>query len=160
MKYRIACLLPTAVLLASCQTWGPTWSEVTGQIYQYPVEASTIAPTMVQNIDGNGAFPNKPGMPIRIEPGQRQMLLAAAQLSRWPGGTDLETMKLDAAPCVRYYIYGRYDTKLGVSWTPYIGYQESIPGCSVPGAGTASGTASADMTMPAPAPASARVASK
>ena len=52
------------------------------------------------------------------------------------------------------------DTKLGVSWTPYIGYQESIPGCSVPGAGTASGTASADMTMPAPAPASARVASK
>jgi hypothetical protein len=145
MRYRIACLLPTAMLLASCQTWGPTWSEVTGQIFQLPREASTVAPTMVQNIDGNGAFPNKRGMPIKIEPGERQMVLAAAQLSRWPGGTDLETMKLNAAPCVRYYINGRYDNKLGVSWTPYIGYEESIPGCTVPGAGTASGVASADL---------------
>jgi hypothetical protein len=160
MKYRIACLLPTAMLLASCQTWGPTWSEVTGQIYQFPREASTVAPTMVQNIDGNGAFPNRPGMPIKIEPGQRQLLLAAAQLSVWPGGTDLETMKLNAAPCVRYYIYGRYDNKLGVSWTPYIGHEESIAGCMVPGAGTASAVAEGDMTMPANAPATARVASK
>jgi hypothetical protein len=34
---------------------------------------------------------------------------------------------------VRYYINGRYETRLGLDWTPYIGYQESIPGCTVPG---------------------------
>jgi hypothetical protein len=133
MKYRYVWLLPTALLLGSCQTWGPTWSEVTGRIFLKPTDGFNVAPTAVQNIDGQGAFPNTPGMPIKIDPGKRVILLAAAPLSPWPGGTDLETMTLDAAPCVRYYINGRYDTRLGVSWTPFIGYQESIPGCTVPG---------------------------
>ena len=125
-------LLAVPLALAGCQTWGPTWSEVSGQRWNIPSVAFSTAPTAVNLIDGNGAFPNNPGQPIKVEPGPHTLLLAAAPLSNgWTGGTDLETMKLDFEPCKRYYINGKYDNRLGMSWKPFVDYVEPIAGCTV-----------------------------
>lgn len=125
-------ILLSVLALSSCQTWGPTWSEVTGNRWHIPSQELNVAPTAVQSIDGNGAFPNGPGQPIRVTPGSHTIVLAAAPLSAgWTGGTDLETVKLDIAPCKRYYINGKYDSRLGMSWKPFIDYEEPIAGCTV-----------------------------
>jgi hypothetical protein len=76
-----------AMMLSSCQTWGPTWSEVTGERWTIPSAG-------------------------------------------WTGGTDLETLKLDFAPCKRYYVNAKYDTRLSISWRPFVDYVEPIAGCT------------------------------
>ena len=124
-------LLPLA--LAGCQTWGPTWSEVTGQVWTIPPAEFNTAPTGVNLIDGSGAFQRTPGYGgIKVEPGTHTLVLQAAPISAgWTGGTDLETFKVDFAPCKRYYINAKYDTRLSVSWKPFIDYVEPIAGCTV-----------------------------
>ena len=124
-------LLPLA--LAGCQTWGPTWSEVTGQVWTIPPAEFNTAPTGVNLIDGKGAFQRTPGYGgIKVEPGMHTLVLQAAPISAgWTGGTDLETYKVDFAPCKRYYINAKYDTRLSVSWKPFIDYVEPIAGCTV-----------------------------
>ena len=129
---RKALLLAVPFVLAGCQTWGPTWSEVSGQRWNIPPVGFNTAPTAVNLIDGNGAFPNNPGQPIKVEPGPHTLVLAAAPLSPgWTGGTDLESFKLDIEPCKRYYINGKYENRLGTSWKPFIDYVEPIAGCTV-----------------------------
>jgi hypothetical protein len=119
-----------AVVLAGCQTWGPTWSEVTGQ--RWNLTNLNTVPTSVQTIDGNSAFGNTPGQPIKATSGEHVIVLAAAPLSPgWTGGTDLETVKINLEPCKRYYLNGVYDNRLGMSWKPFIDYVEPIAGCTV-----------------------------
>jgi hypothetical protein len=132
MKFRMAWMLPAVLLLGSCQTWGPTWSEVSGNMPNIP-PSENDAPTSVQNIDGSGAFPNGPGQPIKMTVGTHHLLLAAIPMTAWPGGTELKTMTLVAEPCVRYYINAHYDSRLSMEWKPYIGFKESISDCTVPG---------------------------
>ena len=124
-------LLPLA--LAGCQTWGPTWSEVTGQRWTIPPAEFNTAPIGVNLIDGSGAFQRTPGYGgIKVEPGTHTLVLQAAPISAgWTGGTDLETYVVDFAPCKRYYINAKYDTRLSVSWKPFIDYVEPIAGCTV-----------------------------
>ena len=126
-------LLLLTLALAGCQTWGPTWSEVTGERWTIPPAEFNTAPTYVNLIDGAGALQRAPGYGgIKVEPGTHVLVLAAAPLSAgWTGGTDLETFTLDFAPCKRYYINGKYDTRLSVSWKPFVDYVESIAGCTV-----------------------------
>jgi hypothetical protein len=124
--------LPAVLLLASCQTWGPTWSEVTGQRWTIPPKEFNTVPTFVNKIDGSSAYVSTPGQGIRVEPGPHALELAAPALSPgWTGGTDLVTMKLDFAPCKRYYINGRYSNPLGPNWSAFVDYEETIAGCTV-----------------------------
>jgi hypothetical protein len=121
-----------ALMLSSCQTWGPSWSEVTGERWSVPSADFNTAPAAVNLIDGVGSFQRVPGHAgIKVEPGSHVLVLAAAPLSPgWTGGTDLETFRLDFAPCQRYYINARYDTRLGTSWKPFVDHVESIAGCA------------------------------
>ena len=48
-----AVLAPT--LLDGCQTWGPTWSELTGQ--RYNVTIANRRPAIIDRVDDQGAFP-------------------------------------------------------------------------------------------------------
>ena len=48
-----AVLAPT--LLTGCQTWGPTWSELTGQ--RYNVTIVNRRPAIIDRVDDQGAFP-------------------------------------------------------------------------------------------------------
>jgi hypothetical protein len=131
-------LLPVigALALAGCQTWGPTWSEVTGR--RFDVVALNTAPVVINLIDGNGAFPNAPGTPIWITPGKRRISATAVPMSGgWTGGTDLVEFELDAKPCERYFIVARFENPLGPSWTPFVDEIQQIVGCKLPDAAPA-----------------------
>ena len=65
MKHRALLIAPLALLAAGCQTWGPTWGEVSGT--RYHVAVVNRQPTVIEKIDGNSAYPTRP---IKIEPGR------------------------------------------------------------------------------------------
>ena len=128
-------LIAVGLVLAvsGCATWGPTWSEITGQRFnRVSPEGLNTAPTIIVMVDGNSAFPNQPGQPIKVSPGERRVDMRAVPLSPgWTGGTNLVTMPLDAQPCKRYYINAKFENPLGPSWTPFIDFTEDIAGCRV-----------------------------
>jgi hypothetical protein len=111
--------------LSGCQTWGPTWSEVTGDRYVGGILYRR--PAIIEHIDDQGAFVSNP---IRIEPGMRRVELSAP-VPRWPGGSDLKVMMLDAEPCKLYYINAQFKNNVSLDWTPVIDYVVTIPGCKV-----------------------------
>lgn len=47
--------LAGAAMLEGCQTWGPTWSELTGA--RYNVTIVNRRPTSINMVDNQGAFP-------------------------------------------------------------------------------------------------------
>ena len=78
-------LLPVFLLslvLPGCQTWGPTWSEVsgaryaTGEIHQYR------RPAIIERVDDQGAFAK---YPVKMEPGTHRIVLGGPAPG-WPGG--------------------------------------------------------------------------
>jgi hypothetical protein len=124
-------VVAAVLMITGCQTWGPTWSEVSGR--RYNLVEMNVAPTMIERVDDQGAFATGPDLPVRIEPGSRRVVLQAYPLSAgWAGGMDVEVMTLDAEPCKRYFINARFANPLGRSWTPFVDYVETISGCIVP----------------------------
>ena len=121
--------LAAPLLLDGCQTWGPTWSEVTGQ--RYNVTITNRRPAMIDMVDNQGAFPD-PRL-IKITPGEHR-LVVQGPAPGWPGGPPLHVMMLNAEPCKRYYINAQFDTTITQQWTPVIDYVEPIAGCQIPAA--------------------------
>ena len=122
---KILPLLAATLLLSGCQTWGPTWSEVTG--VRFHRTQINRMPTLIENVDGRSAFPT---YPIRIEPGRRVLSLQGIPPSAGWRGT-VQSFTLDAEPCKRYYINAQFDNALTASrWTPVIDEVETIAGCS------------------------------
>jgi hypothetical protein len=123
-------LLPALValpLLAGCQTWGPTWSEVTGARYANGTINEYRRPAVIERVDDQGAFVSNP---IKIEPGPRRLVLGAPTPG-WPGGNDLKVYMLDAAPCKRYYINAQFKNNVEIDWEPVLDYAEDIVGCKI-----------------------------
>ena len=123
-------LLPVFLLslvLPGCQTWGPTWSEVsgarysTGEIYQYR------RPAVIEHVDDQGAFAS---FPVKMEPGTHRIVLGGPAPG-WPGGAELKVFMLDAAPCKRYYVNAQFLNNVQPDWTPVIDYVEDIAGCTI-----------------------------
>ena len=122
-------LLAVPFALAGCQTWGPTWSEVTGQ--RFHVTELNRGPVVVEQIDGRSAFPNRRGQAIWMEAGKRNMTLQGVPLRPGWQGT-LQEFVLDAQPCKRYYVNAQFENPLSPSaWKPVIDHVESISGCQV-----------------------------
>jgi hypothetical protein len=121
-----------ALALSSCATWGPSWSEVTGSTAYSRTQIDT-APTLVNAIDGGNPGPRVGYYGgYKIEPGKHTFELQAAPLSAgWRGGTELQNLTLDVAPCKRYFIVGKYENRLGMQWQPQISYVEDIAGCQL-----------------------------
>jgi len=119
----LALFLP--LVLPGCQTWGPTWSEITGQ--QYVGGVLYRRPAIIERIDDQGSWVADP---IRLEPGNRRILISAP-VPGWAGGSDLKVMMLDVQPCKRYYINAQFENNLSPDFTPVIGYVDTIAGCSV-----------------------------
>jgi hypothetical protein len=119
----------TAGLLAlcagGCATWGPTWSEVTGERYHRAI--MDRRPAIIEKIDGNSAFPSSP---IKVEPGRHEIVMQGPKLD-WPGGTQLHTMTLDLQPCMRYYLNAQFDNPVAPTWSPVVDYVEAIAGCKI-----------------------------
>ncbi len=112
--------------LTGCETWGPTWSEVTGQ--RYNVTVTNRRPAIIDRVDDQGAFPN-PNL-IKIAPGEHR-LVVQGPAPGWIGGPPLHVMMLNAEPCKRYYINAQFANTVTQQWTPVIDYVDTIPGCVV-----------------------------
>jgi hypothetical protein len=134
LKHITACSLGT-LLLGACQTWGPTWSEATGRRYSAP--ELTTGPVTINLVDGSNPG-NSPGQPIKMTPGKHTLTLQVTPPPSVVGLVDLEKILLDAAPCKRYYINGRFATSTGTQWKPFIDHEEPISGCQVPAPAKAS----------------------
>ena len=127
-------LVPLAVplFLAGCETWGPTWSELSGS--RYTRTELNRSPVVVETVDG--VTPLEYGnratgyRTAKIEPGKRLLTLTGVPLRPgWQG--QLQEYTLDAAPCMRYYINAQFADPLSPSdWKPVIDYVEPIAGCS------------------------------
>jgi hypothetical protein len=118
------------IALAGCQTWGPTWSEVSGSRY-HKTELNRT-PTIIENVDGRTPFEYyRAGYPTaRIEPGRRVLTLQGVPLrAGWQ--PFLKEYTLEAKPCERYYINAQFAGPLVPSdWQPVIDYVEPIAGCA------------------------------
>jgi hypothetical protein len=114
------------VLVAACQSWGPTWTELSGDRY-YNLTTLNRRPAIIEKVDGNSAYAS---YPIKLEPGPHEIVLQGPDRKR-PGGGTLETIKLDMAPCKRYYVNAQFKNNVEPEWTPVVDYVEAIPGCRV-----------------------------
>ena len=122
-------LVPLAmpVVLTGCATWGPTWSELTGQ--RFNVTIANRRPAIIDRVDDQGAFTN-PNM-IRVEPGMRR-LVVQGPAPGWAGGPPLHVMMLNVEPCKRYFINAQFANTISQEWTPVVDFVEPIAGCQMP----------------------------
>jgi|KBSSwiStaDraftv2_1062776.scaffolds.fasta_scaffold207743_2 hypothetical protein len=122
---RKALLLVAPLLLVGCQTWGPTWSEVSGARY-YNLATMYRLPAVISRIDDQGAFAQ---YPIKVEPGRHEIRLQGT-LRGWSGAT-FETMVLTLEPCKRYYLNAQYQNTIQPRFTPVVDYVDDIAGCGM-----------------------------
>jgi hypothetical protein len=127
MRKALLLAVSLPLVLPGCQTWGPTWSELsgarysTGEIHQYR------RPAVIERVDDQGAFAQ---YPVKMIPGPHRIVLGGPA-PRWPGGTELKVFMLDAEPCKRYYINAQFLNNIQPEWTPVIDYVDDIAGCTI-----------------------------
>jgi hypothetical protein len=124
--------LVVPMFLTGCQTWGPTWSELSGQ--RYNVTIPNRRPAIIDQVDRQGAFPD-PNM-IKVDPGMHR-LVVQGPAPGWPGGPPLHVMELSVEPCKRYYINAQFENTITQAWTPVVDFVEPIGDCVVPGSAKA-----------------------
>ena len=112
-----------ALSLAGCATFGPTWSEISGDRYHRTI--LDRRPALVEKIDGYSAYAH---YPIKVEPGVHEIELQGPALN-WPGGAPLRTITLTLEPCKRYYLNAQFDNRVQPTWTPVVDFVEPIAGC-------------------------------
>src|SRR5215475_11528036 len=111
-------ILGLVLTISGCQTWGPTWSEISGAHY-YNVTILNRRAAVIEQIDGYSAYPT---YPIKIDPGPHQLVIGSPQPG-WPG-PNLANFSLDAAPCKRYYINAQFNNAVEPDFVPVIDYVE------------------------------------
>jgi len=132
MRKLLLLMVPALVaptMLTGCQTWGPTWSELTGQRYNMTI--TNRRPAIIDRVDNQGAFTD-PNL-IRVEPGERR-LVVQGPAPGWAGGPPLHVMMLNVEPCKRYYINAQFENTISMNWIPVVDFVEPIAGCTIPAA--------------------------
>jgi hypothetical protein len=124
MRFEKWCVAVAAMMLAGCQTWGPTWSEVSGARYTRvdPDRAPAILIAVGDESVGSVT-------PFRVAPGTYRIVLQSPVHNRFRGSEMDITLKVE--PCRRYYVNAQFDNPVSPGWKPVIDYVESIPGCTV-----------------------------
>ncbi len=115
----------SGLLLVGCQTWGPTWSEISGERY-YNLTTLNRRAAIIERVDEQGAFPQ---YPIKVAPGAHQVTIQGPVLR--PGGGYLKSFTLDAKPCKRYYINAQFKNRVELDFEPVVDYVDDIAGCVV-----------------------------
>ena len=122
--------------LAGCQSWGPTWSEVSGS--RYTVTDFNRFATGINAVDAYSPGPvlgTRGDRYFKIDPGPHQLELSAINTSpNWVSGINRVNLPMTFEPCKRYYINAQFSTTITQEWTPVIDYVEQIAGCLVPAA--------------------------
>jgi len=120
-------------ILSGCQTWGPTWSEVSGN--RYNLTDYNRFGTGINLVDRNSPGP-RVGYGhysyYKVEPGRHDIELVAINTTPgWVTGINRETMVIDLEPCKRYYLNAQFENRVLADWKPVVDYVEPIAGCSV-----------------------------
>ena len=103
------------------EKWGPTWSEVTGNLWsrtQMNREASVIS-----QIDGRSQTKRI----VKAEPGKRSIVMRSPMRKGFSGSD--ATLDVNLEPCKRYYINAQFKSGTGPDWEPVIAKVEPIAGC-------------------------------
>jgi hypothetical protein len=126
-------LLGVAALavLAGCQSWGPTWTEISGN--RYNTTDYNRYPTGINLVDSNNPGP-RVGYGnynyYKLEPGRHNIELSAINTTpNWVPGLNREMFVIDLEPCKRYYLNAQFENRLLADWKPVVDYVETIPGC-------------------------------
>jgi hypothetical protein len=119
-------VLGFVLIVSGCQTWGPTWSEVSGAHY-YDVTILNRRAAVIESIDGNSAYPT---YPIKIAPGEHAFVIGSPQPG-WPGPNLVAGFKVDMEPCKRYYINAQFTNPVNPTFVPVVAYVEDIAGCKI-----------------------------
>ena len=118
--------------LAGCQTWGPTWSEVSGS--RYTVTDFNRFATGINAVDAYSPGPvlgTRGDRYFKIDPGPHQLELSAINTSpNWVSGINRVNLPMTFEPCKRYYINAQFENRLLADWKPVVDHVESIPGCN------------------------------
>jgi len=126
MKLHAWATAAAVLVLGGCQTWGPTWSEVTGE--QYTRTSIDRRPGILIRVGDESVGHVKP---FKVAPGTYQVEVQSPVHNRIQGSIQKMTVKIE--PCQRYYINAQFENPVRPAWMPVIDYVESIPGCRVPG---------------------------
>ena len=119
-----------ALSLGGCATYGPTWSEISGNRYDKTI--LDRAPALIANVDGT-SYTRSTRYPIKVDPGPHDILLEGVS-TRW-ADTPLQKLSITLEPCRRYYLNAQFENRINASWTPVVDYVEPIAGCPAPGRG-------------------------
>ncbi len=111
------------LVVAGCQTWGPTWSEVSNRRY-FNTTTLYLRPAIIERIDDQAAFAQ---FPIKVDPGKHVITVQGPY--RQPGGGYLKTIMVDMEPCKRYYINAQFINNVTPDFEPVVNYVEPISGC-------------------------------
>jgi hypothetical protein len=110
------------VLVAGCQSWGPTWSEITGD--RYTRIDPDRRPAILIRV-GNESIGTV--MPYRVAPGTYRVVVQAPPHRGFSGSEQPMSLAIEA--CKRYYINAQFENRTGPQWTPVIDHVETIAGC-------------------------------
>ena len=123
MRLRTIAVAALALIGAGCQTWGPTWSEVTGVRYHRAI--ADRWPAKIVAVGNDSVFQT----PYKVAPGTYRLAVESPRHDGFPG-TILE-MTLNIEPCKRYYVNAQFAGPVGPDWRPVVDEVESIAGCRV-----------------------------
>lgn len=112
-----------SVVVVSCQTIGPTWSELTGVRYHRAV--LDRQGLIIVRVDGEST-PIR--LPIRIAPGPHEITVESLPHGHFRAGYQ-ERITVDVQPCRRYYINAQYRDPIQPRYTPVVDEVEPIAGC-------------------------------
>ena len=119
-----AVLILSPALATGAERWGPTWSEVTGNIWSKAPMNRTAA--TIKQIDGK----HETKRIVKVEPGRHEVVVASPMRKGF-SGSDAK-VAMDIEPCKRYYVNAQFKAGSGPDWEPVVAEVESIPGCKLP----------------------------
>jgi hypothetical protein len=124
MRFKTGCVVAVVLLVTGCQTWGPTWSELSGARYTRidPDRAPGILISVGDESIGSVT-------PYRVAPGTYRVVVQSPVHNQFRGSE--EALTLEIAPCRRYYVNVQFDNPISPAWKPVIDYVETIAGCKV-----------------------------
>jgi hypothetical protein len=128
MTARSAVMLLSLMLVAGSSAgaarWGPTWSEVTGNLYSRT--QMNRLPATIKQIDGK----HETKRVVKVEPGRHELTVASPMRKGFTGSD--AKLPIDLEPCKRYYFNAQFKSGTGPDWEPVLAFVEPIPGCKVP----------------------------
>lgn len=110
--------------LNALDPWGPTWSELSGQLWSRTYINRT--PAIIKRVDDRDWLQRK----VKSEPGKRRVVVQSPQRKGFDG-TDI-VLDMDLEPCQRYYVNAQFENGVGTKWTPVVAWVEPIAGCKLP----------------------------